>query len=806
MCKRLLVLALVAMLSPAVLGDIIVDDHFDDGDIETNTTGIGTGFNYWDVGWSGNVTEADSKVILNGPVHGGSRASIASKEGATLGADICRFEFQGVSFAVGNTGTGTTARDCVGVKEGNEAWDYDEGLPTGFWIQFENTSLTANDASAWNGTSVLFYESSTDVKTVLATWEFDTLNWDDNNAGTMDLTPILNIILDLGPTGYSLTIEGDTISNVTGSLSGTYAAAGITNELSTGYATAYIQSESPGIDILIDQIVIMEGAPGPELASVPSPDDEAVDILRDVTLSWTPGIFADTHNVYLGTDFDDVNDADVSSPLLVGPSLTTNSFNSGRLGFSQTYFWRVDEVNAPPDSTIFKGDVWSFTVEPIAYPIPAANIIPTASGQSTSQGPEKTIDGSGLDANDLHSINAADMWLSSAGDPGSAWIQYEFSKLYKLNEMLVWNYNGDSVLSLYGIKEVTIEYSADGVIWAQADVSELTQASGTADYAADTIISFDDAEVKYVKVTANGNHGGSTGLFNQYGLSEVRFMYIPVDARKPVPEDGAIDIAIDTALSWRPGREAAEHNVYVSTDQEAVLNGTAPVMTVTQASYGPLSLDLGSDYFWRVDEVNNAEATDVWLGDTWSFSTQEYLVVDDFESYNDIATGEEDSNLVYETWIDGYDDPSANGSTMGYSEAFQPTMENAIVHGGRRSVPLIYDNSTASKSEVTASTSDLSIGIDWTVGAPETLVLWFYGDTNNAGTEQLYVKLNNSKLAISGVDLTQTEWQNAEIPLADFGINLANVTQLVIGLERTGATGGEGILLVDDIWLYKSAL
>jgi len=246
--------------------------------------------------------------------------------------------------------------------------------------------------------------------------------------------------------------------------------------------------------------------------------------------------------------------------------------------------------------------------------------------------------------------------------------------------------------------------------------------------------------------------------------------------------------------------------VYVSTDQEAVLNGTAPVMTVTQASYGPLSLDLGSDYFWRVDEVNNAEATDVWLGDTWSFSTQEYLVVDDFESYNDIATGEEDSNLVYETWIDGYDDPSANGSTMGYSEAFQPTMENAIVHGGRRSVPLIYDNSTASKSEVTASTSDLSIGIDWTVGAPETLVLWFYGDTNNAGTEQLYVKLNNSKLAISGVDLTQTEWQNAEIPLADFGINLANVTQLVIGLERTGATGGEGILLVDDIWLYKSAL
>ena len=37
--------------------------------------------------------------------------------------------------------------------------------------------------------------------------------------------------------------------------------------------------------------------------------------------------------------------------------------------FGQTYYWRVDEVNAPPDSTVYKGDVWSFTVEPYGYPI-----------------------------------------------------------------------------------------------------------------------------------------------------------------------------------------------------------------------------------------------------------------------------------------------------------------------------------------------------------------------------------------------------------------------------------------------------
>ena len=84
--------------------------------------------------------------------------------------------------------------------------------------------------------------------------------------------------------------------------------------------------------------------------------------------------------------------------------------------------------------------------------------------------------------------------------------------------------------------------------------------------------------------------------------------------------------------------------------------------------------------------------------------------------------------------------------------------------------------------------------------------MWFYGDPNNAGTGQLYIKLNNSKQLINSVDLTLAQWQNVEIPLTDFGIDLANITQLVVGLERTGATGGEGILFMDDIRLYNSTL
>ena len=233
----------------------LVDDHFDDGAIGTNTTGIGTGFNYWDGQWNATVSEANSKVTLNNPVHGGSRCSITSKEGAAIGSGISRFEFRGVSFAVANnTTSGSTARNAVGVKQGNAAWDYDAGLPTGFWIQFENDSLTtAAGSGGWNGTSVLFYEANDNTKTVLATWTFDTLNW---NTGIRNFTPVIDITLDISSDGYDLTIEGDTITLLSGSLAGTFASAGITNELTVSYASAYVQSENPNINISIDRIVV----------------------------------------------------------------------------------------------------------------------------------------------------------------------------------------------------------------------------------------------------------------------------------------------------------------------------------------------------------------------------------------------------------------------------------------------------------------------------------------------------------------------------------------------------------------------
>ncbi len=193
----------------------------------------------------------------------------------------------------------------------------------------------------------------------------------------------------------------------------------------------------------------------------------------------------------------------------------------------------------------------------------------------------------------------------------------------------------------FGAKDVKIEYSTDGTTWtALANVPQFARAPGLPGYAANTTVNFGGVSAQYVKLTINSNWGG---LSNVTGLSEVRFSYVPVQARSPQPANAATGIGIGTTLSWRPGREAASHKVFFGTDKAGVTNGTASAKTVTNHAFDPGALLYGTKYYWRVDEVN----TVTYPGDVWSFTTLAFAVIDDFESYNDT------DNRIYDTWIDG---------------------------------------------------------------------------------------------------------------------------------------------------------
>ncbi|MCH7557674.1 MAG: discoidin domain-containing protein [Planctomycetes bacterium] len=568
-----------------------------------------------------------------------------------------------------------------------------------------------------------------------------------------------------------------------------YQEAGGGDNMDIGWTGPGLSSDITNPTYLTDWITHIP--PIPTRAKRPAPADEAIDVPREVVLSWTPGKFAATtngHKVYFGQSFNDVNDA------IGGVAQDANSYTPAqRLDFGTTYYWRIDEVNAPPTSQIeFKGKVWQFTTEPIAYPIENVTATASSTGQPGME-PENTINGSGLDANDLHSTEAANMWISDS-EPNGAWIEYELDKIHKLHQMWVWNANQtiESIVG-FGFKDVTIEYSTNGTDYTTLGTThEFARALGADGYEHNTTIGFGGAAAKYVRLTANSNWGG---IMDKYGLSEVLFFSIPVFAREPNPDSGATDVAVDVTLGFRAGREAVTHNVYLSTDEQAVTDGNAPVTTVTETSYGPLSLDLGTTYYWKINEVNETETPTTWQGEIWNFSTHEFFVVDGFEDYNDYPPDE-----IWSTWIDGYG-VSANGATVGYPNPDwnldEHYVETAIVHGGDQSMPFFYDNTGAA----TYSEGERTFAVpqDWTKASVQTLTLWFSGTPGSTG--QLYVKVNGSKVVYDGDagNLAIAGWQVWNIDLASFGTSLQNVTTLGIGIDGSGASG---TLYFDDIRLY----
>ncbi len=457
----------------------------------------------------------------------------------------------------------------------------------------------------------------------------------------------------------------------------------------------------------------MRGA-DPALATNPNPATEATDVPRDVVLSWTAGEFAATHDVYFGTSFDDVNAASRANPMdvLASQAQAAATFDpAGLLDFSQTYYWRIDEVNAAPDNTVFRGEVWYFTTEPFAYAI--QNIVATSNGISEpGVGPENTVNGSGLDAADQHSTVSDDMWLASAPEGEALYVLYEFDRVYKLHELLVWNYNVQFEMILgFGLKGVTVEYSENGTDWTALGDVEFAKATAKDTYVANTTVDLGGVPAKCVRLTVNSGWG----MMAQYGLSEVRFLYIPAHARQPQPADGAADVDVNTSLAWRAGREAVSHEVYLGTAPDAL----ALAGTVASATFVPGNLEFGSTYYWQVVEVNEADTVTAWAGDVWSFTAQEYAWIDDFESYTDDI---ESGTAIFDTWLDGW--VNDTGSTVGYLE--MPFAETSIVHSGKQSMPLAYDNSVA--PFYAEAEREFDTAQNWTGNGADTLVLHVRGN------------------------------------------------------------------------------
>ncbi|MCP4607809.1 MAG: LamG domain-containing protein [Planctomycetes bacterium] len=267
------------------------------------------------------------------------------------------------------------------------------------------------------------------------------------------------------------------------------------------------------------------------------------------------------------------------------------------------------------------------------------------------------------------------------------------------------------------------------------------------------------------------------------------------------PVNGAVDIKQTPVLTWTPGF-GASHEVYFGADAASLeLKGSG---NLGSESYEPGQLEWNTTYYWRVDEANNANADSPWTGPLWSFTTANFLIVDDMEAYNDLDEGEPASNRIYLAWVDGFGDQT-NGSLVGYENA--PFAEQTIVNSGNQSMPFAYDNAVG-KSEATLT---LTSNSDWTVKGVNRLTIWYRGGSANAA-EPMYAVVNGSAVVTNeNPDAAQasswTEWNIDLQAFADQGVNLANVTSITLGVgsRSNPVTGGSGMLFFDDIRLYPPA-
>jgi len=470
----------------------------------------------------------------------------------------------------------------------------------------------------------------------------------------------------------------------------------------------------------------------------PNPKDGDLHLATWVSLEWRAGDSAVSHDVYIGDNFEDVDNG--AGDTFQG-NQTETTLLAGFPGFAipggftpgMTYYWRVDEVNDADPNSPWKGDIWSFSLPP-----------------KTAYFPDPVNGAEFVDPNTILS------W--TAGDGA------------KMHTFYIGN-NFDEVNSATG-----------GTM------------SGTASFDPGLL---ESEKVYYWRVDEFDGietHKGGIWAFTTPGA-----------VGNSQPANGAVDVPMIATLNWTAADTAASHEVYFGTDPKAVNNATtaSPEYVGARAlgaeSYDPGGLAWESSYYWRIDEVYAAGAV---KGLIWSFTTADFILVDDFESYNDVDPPDAASNRVFDKWIDGFG-TTTNGALVGND--LPPYTEQTIVHGGSQSMPYLYDNS----NKTSEATLTLLYPRDWTEADVTKLSLWFIGDPANAA-DRMFVALGPGAPGVVYHDdpaATQIAgWNEWVIDLTRFaGVDLSNVSTITLGFgtKNSPAAGGTGTMYFDDIRLCR---
>jgi hypothetical protein len=466
----------------------------------------------------------------------------------------------------------------------------------------------------------------------------------------------------------------------------------------------------------------------------PNPADGAIHPDTWVSLSWKAGDSAASHDVYFGENFDDVNDG------------TGDSFVGNQLSM----FFVVGFPGFPYPEGLVNGTTYYWRIDEVE-----------ADGTTKHKG----------------SVWSFTVPPKTAYNPDPA----DGAESIDPEAELRWTAG-------FGAK---LHY-----VYIGNDYDEVKNATGGLPQGTTT---YDPGPLKFAKTyywrvdefDATNTYTGEVWSFTTQGA-----------VGNPSPSNGAVDVKQTAILGWAPGAYAATHQVYLGTDEEAVRNADTGspeykgTKTLGSESFDPGKLELDTTYYWRIDEVNDANPDSPWIGNIWSFTTADFIVVDDFEDYD---SGEKQ---IWYFWKDGlgygtmgtdpYYPGNGSGSAVG-DETTASYTEETIVHGGSQAMPLFYDNNKQGFSKYSEAELALTDLRDWTEGGVNTLTIWFRGNP----TGFVEAPAGTFTMSAAGVDIwgTADEFRYAYKQLAGAG----SIVAQVLSVQNTDPWAKAGVMIRESL-------
>ena len=489
---------------------------------------------------------------------------------------------------------------------------------------------------------------------------------------------------------------------------------------------------------------LMEGE-GYPFAFSPSPADGAIHEDTWVTLGWSPGDFAVSHDVYLGDSLNDVEQADRDSDVFRGNQNTT-FYVAGFPGYAYpeglvpgtTYYWRIDEVNDADPNSPWKGPIWNFSIPP-----------------KTAYNPDPA-DGAGI-------VDTTVTLRWTAGFGAKLHTIYLDDDLDTVVDTIVGTPTGTTTYNPGPLEAEKVYYwrvdEFDGVETYKGDVWTFTTpgavtnpqpANGSTDVAMGTILNWTAAD------NATSHE-----------------IYLGLDKN-------VVRSADTTSPEYKGSKALGEER------------------------YDAGLLEPDTMYYWRVDEVYNGNTV---KGPVWSFTVGTHLVVEDFESYTDDDAASEaiwqtwiDGFGIADNGAQvGYLLPPYAEQTIvhGGAQSMPLLYANEMsVTNSEATLTL-----TSQKNWTVQNVGELSLWFRGSSGnAPEPLYVAISNVTGGPAV------VANDDLDAAEVSIW-TRWIVPLQAFADQGINLTTVDKIAIGLgSKSGmaSSGGSGTMYIDDIRLYRA--